>query len=326
MVVKDFKCKVCEKVFKNSRAFSSHLHRGHGINVQEYYIEYMCNGIKPTCLCGCGGLTTWSPTTFSFRRYLAGHNIRVDGSGNKFTSENQPEMSQEQIDKRNNAIRSAYSGNSGEQIKEKISGAVNKIMQTDEWKQNHSNGLKEKWQDPDFIAKQHASRNTEEYKELHRQKAYRQLEEGNWGVATYTEDSYRKLRDHAIKLLEQGKIGPQAPYKTEWKHNPFTDKDEYMHSSWESQFLDMCIELNIPVTKDHNIRIDWQSSDKNFHSYIPDFLGIENNIIYEIKPDYFQDNDENVILKMEAAEKWAFENGYQYIILSLNQFSDALSL
>jgi len=325
MIEKDFECIICKKVFENSRAFSSHLHRGHGVNVRDYFIENMCDNVSPTCLCGCGEKTTWSSTVFNFRRYSPGHNIRVDGSGNKFTTNNQPVMSQEQIDKRNDAIRNAYSGESGEQIKEKISNAVNKVMETDEWKRNHSNGLKNKWQDPEFIAKQHASRNTEEYKEFHRQKVYRQFKEGTWGVACYTEDSYRKLRDHAIKLLSQGKIGPQAPYKTEWKYNPFTSADEYMHSSWESQFLDMCIELSISVTKNHDIRIDWIASDNSIHTYLPDFLGIDNNIIYEIKPDYFQDNDEDVQLKMAAAEEWCKNNQYEYIILSLNSFLDVLT-
>jgi hypothetical protein len=94
----------------------------------------------------------------------------------------------------------------------------------------------------------------------------------------------RKLQtDRAIELLEQGKIGPQAPYRAEWKLNPFTRKEEYMHSSWETRFLESCIELQIPVTKQHGIRIPYVDPNGVERTYIPDFLTLDGKTLYEVK-------------------------------------------
>jgi len=115
----------------------------------------------------------------------------------------------------------------------------------------------------------------------------------------------RKLQsERAINLLEQGKIGPQAPYKTEWKLNPFTGKEEYMHSSWETRFLDECIELGIPVTKQHGIRITYTDPNGLERVYIPDFLTLDGKTLYEVK-GYETEIDRE---KWHAAMIWCLQN------------------
>lgn len=121
------------------------------------------------------------------------------------------------------------------------------------------------------------------------------------------EDRKRRQAEHAIRLQALGKIGPQAPFKTEWKHNPFTGKSEYMHSSWEVAFLDRCIREGYPVTKEHGIVIDYQQEDGTWHRYLPDFKSLEEKVLFEVK-GVMTDNDE---LKLKAAEAL----GYQVVLI-----------
>lgn len=115
----------------------------------------------------------------------------------------------------------------------------------------------------------------------------------------------RKLQtERAIILLEQGKIGPQAPYKAEWKLNPFTGKEEYMHSSWESRFLDECVEQNVPVTKQHGVRIAYTDPNGLERTYIPDFLTLDGKTLYEVK-GYETETDRE---KWHATMSWCLAN------------------
>ncbi len=115
----------------------------------------------------------------------------------------------------------------------------------------------------------------------------------------------RRLQSsRAIDLLEQGKIGPQAPYRAVWKLNPFTGREEYMHSSWETRFLDECVERGVPVTKQHGIRIPYTDPNGLERTYIPDFLALDGRILYEVK-GHETDTDRE---KWRATMTWCLEN------------------
>jgi hypothetical protein len=115
----------------------------------------------------------------------------------------------------------------------------------------------------------------------------------------------RRLQSsRAIDLLDQGKIGPQAPYRAEWKLNPFTGREEYMHSSWETRFLDECAERGVPVTKQHGIRIPYVDPNGLERTYVPDFLSLDGRTLYEVK-GYETDTDRE---KWRATMAWCLAN------------------
>ena len=93
-----------------------------------------------------------------------------------------------------------------------------------------------------------------------------------------------------------------------WVDNPFTGKAEYVHSSWETNFLMKCVAERYPVTKEHNIVIDYQQADGSWHRYVPDFKSIEENVLFEVK-GVMTENDE---LKLSAAEAL----GYEVVLVS----------
>jgi hypothetical protein len=122
----------------------------------------------------------------------------------------------------------------------------------------------------------------------------------------------KKASEHACNLIEQGLIGLQAPYKQEWKWNPFTEREEFMGSSWETAFLDECIANRLSVTKSHGLRIPYVQADGSEHNYLPDFVSIEHRTVFEIKG--YDDRDVEVH-KLAALRVWAEENGYQVVKL-----------
>ena len=117
--------------------------------------------------------------------------------------------------------------------------------------------------------------------------------------------------DRAVKLLAENKIGPQAPFKTEHKFNPFTGAEEYMHSSWETAFLDTCISRGYPVTKNHGITIPYTHPDGSVHTYVPDFYAFEDRTLYEVKGRH----DEVDVVKWEAAGRFCAGRGWKFQVL-----------
>lgn len=136
----------------------------------------------------------------------------------------------------------------------------------------------------------------------------------NW-KKTESQEKRKKQTDRAIDLLEKGKIGPQAPYRAEWKMNVFTGNKEYMHSSWETRFLDECVSRNIPVTKQHGIKIAYTDQDNIEHVYIPDFLSLDGKVLYEIK-GYETETDKK---KRQAMIQWCIDNHVAYEIISFRR-------
>lgn len=130
----------------------------------------------------------------------------------------------------------------------------------------------------------------------------------NWHLPASAEKRKRQI-ENAINLLEQGKIGPQAPFKAEWISNPFTRQKEYMHSSWETRFLQECVNCNTPVTKKHDIRIDYVDPHNVQRTYIPDFVSLDGKTIFEVKGQ----ETEADLTKYEAAKEWCKSRSMEFL-------------
>lgn len=117
--------------------------------------------------------------------------------------------------------------------------------------------------------------------------------------------------ERAVRLLAEGKIGPSAPFKQEWKRNPWTGADEWMHSSWESDFMDTCIARGYEIRKDHRITIPYRHPDGTERTYVPDFYAPEDRTLYEVKGRW----DAADIAKWEAAQRWCRARGWEFCVL-----------
>jgi hypothetical protein len=72
-----FECKQCDKKFKKIISLSRHYLRTHNIKQKEFYIDYVLNGEKPTCKCGCGKEPKFYTATVGFSEFMPGHVARV---------------------------------------------------------------------------------------------------------------------------------------------------------------------------------------------------------------------------------------------------------
>lgn len=129
-----------------------------------------------------------------------------------------------------------------------------------------------------------------------------------------THQRRKEASDRAIILLEQNKIGPHAPFRVEQKHNPFTGNEEWMHSSYESAFLDECIKFNTPVTKVHDLVVPYVALDGTNHQYVPDFIDMDDNTVIEVK-GYLSETD---VIKLNALVSWAQDAQKRVVLWSIH--------
>ncbi len=69
--------------------------------IEKYILKYFLNDQVPLCECGCGNPVSWHKMQYKFNDFITGHNHR-------WSKENQPTFTKEQIDFRNEKIKEAY--------------------------------------------------------------------------------------------------------------------------------------------------------------------------------------------------------------------------
>jgi len=286
-------CKECSKPVANTNnILALHIKHAHNMTFEEYLIKHEHNGNRPKCLCGCGEELYLRKGGFpKFRNNHDGRG-KFNGMYGKKGKDN-PNTGK---------IRT-------EEHKEKY-----RVVGLNNWDNNRDKYL-ETMHSVEYREMMSIAVSTSPKNEIRKANISKSLKKA-WSNGLYNRAEYR---DRAILLQEQGKIGPQAPFKTEWKYNPFTQKEERMHSSWESKFLDINIERNNPVSKVTNIKIPYVDENNTERIYIPDFLGFEDDCLYEIKPEHLKTTPRN-ILKFAAAREWCEKNGAIFIVISLDEF------
>lgn len=70
-------CKECNEEFKSLDSLRRHRIQKHKINAEQTYIDYVLDGVPPTCLCGCGEKTKFLGIVAGFRDYKVGHSSKI---------------------------------------------------------------------------------------------------------------------------------------------------------------------------------------------------------------------------------------------------------
>lgn len=73
-------CKECNREFESLDSLRRHRTQKHGVNAEQTYIDYVLNGIKPTCKCGCGEKPKYLGIDTGYRDYIRGHAARVNNN------------------------------------------------------------------------------------------------------------------------------------------------------------------------------------------------------------------------------------------------------
>jgi very-short-patch-repair endonuclease len=73
-------CKECNREFESLDSLRRHRTQKHGVNAEQTYIDYVLDGIKPTCKCGCGEKPKYLGIDAGYRDYIRGHAARVNNN------------------------------------------------------------------------------------------------------------------------------------------------------------------------------------------------------------------------------------------------------
>lgn len=73
-------CKECDKEFKSLDSLRRHRSQKHGIIAEQTYIDYILDGVNPTCKCGCGEKPKYLGIEAGFREYKLGHAAKVNNN------------------------------------------------------------------------------------------------------------------------------------------------------------------------------------------------------------------------------------------------------
>jgi very-short-patch-repair endonuclease len=74
------KCKKCEREFETLDSLRRHNKQKHGVDAEKTYIEYVLEGVEPTCKCGCGEKPKYLGIDAGFRDFIRGHAARVNNN------------------------------------------------------------------------------------------------------------------------------------------------------------------------------------------------------------------------------------------------------
>ena len=77
-----FFCKICQKECEGLNSLRSHSSQKHNIASEQIYIDYVLNGVKPTCECGCGKTTKFLSVGRGYSKFIQSHHNRVPGKNN----------------------------------------------------------------------------------------------------------------------------------------------------------------------------------------------------------------------------------------------------
>lgn len=70
-------CKECNREFESLDSLRRHRVQKHGVSAEQTYIDYVFDGIKPQCKCGCGQSTGFISIKKGFVDYAWGHAAKV---------------------------------------------------------------------------------------------------------------------------------------------------------------------------------------------------------------------------------------------------------
>jgi hypothetical protein len=278
-------CKECGHECTAKNALGYHL-RSHGITYPEYVVRHEHGGEWPHCTCG----KRLEHRKGGFPRYCS-NSCASSGENNPMHGR-KGELSPIKGIKRTPVQLKNYS--EGAKKRWQLHGDVlRELMKTEEYREKQS------------VANRYSYANSDRAKKV--SKSLNLF----WTTSPLATDLRREASERSARLVAENKIGPQAPFKREWKRSPWTGEDEYMHSSWESIFFDACVERGYEVTKNHGITIPYAHPDGTTRIYVPDFYATEDRVLYEVKGRH----DEVDVAKWHAAGAWCDERGMSFCVL-----------
>lgn len=175
-----------------------------------------------------------------------------------------------------------------------------------------------------FIALNHGYSTFCSKKCLHSWRSNKMLGENNAYTRASTEAKLELARKISEKIRLRIKEGTFTPCVTNsWARSKCdvvilrdnTDITVKCRSSWDAYF-----QIHNPQLLYEKLRVQYFYKHK-FHSYLIDFVDVQNKKMFEIKPSALINTTVNK-LKFQAATNWAKSNQYEFIIIDNTWFKE----
>lgn len=315
------RCTECNYETGTMKALTRHTRKHHDMSYEDYVVKLKHDNVHPTCQCECGQNVKFYKG--KFRRFVAGHQAR-DPTISKRIVENM-RLAFETTDALKRMAHSVKERWKTDEYRRNIAASrdrpdskfktvrVQKIRDhhsTPEYKQRLRDMKHALWDDPEWAARTRA---------MMRSDAFREKVGTATSQALHEPETNRRLLQGVAAAYARGTKRAMTNWKHVrrcWMHNPFTSHDEWMDSSYESEFLQRCIDAGIAYTKDHGIAIPYEHDGDRSATYHPDFLLSDLRIIVETKGRSVMLDD----VKHEALQLFCREAGFTCCVLHRRDF------
>lgn len=130
------------------------------------------------------------------------------------------------------------------------------------------------------------------------------------------------LKNHGVEYPAQNKIIYDKMIKSGYSVKTHKNTGLYYQGSYEKDFLDYCYKNKIDVIRGERIKYEFNNKIKY---YFPDFFLIEDNLIIEIKSDYYfnKNKEQNIAKQNECLNK-----GFNFMFIinkDYNEFKGFIS-
>lgn len=313
-----FVCEQCGNEFESKRKFICHINKIHNLNLERYALRFEHNNITPKCKCGCGIETSWNRHKSNFNIFIHSHQTR------------DPDVLQKMIiggksvigDKRISKLHSENAKRLWSVNDYRLKHHQTRSNKNSSWHIKRQQSLS--FYRKEILPKESSIRLKNRWKQngvqlrlLMSSKSFKQKVSIATKKALSCPRKRKKISLNASRNQILGIIGPNRS-KRSWVHNPFTNQQEFFHSSWEVQFLNQAIIRNIPIKRNTTLILEYFDVNLKTHHYTPDFLSLSENTIIEIKGLM----NEIDLIKFVAASTYAFKTGKKFLVIdSLNMIS-----
>lgn len=320
------KCLICGREFASKDPVASHVIHFHKISSKEYYDKYIHEQDGCCLICGC-------PTKFNgiFKGYNRFCSASCSGKfGSKRCMEKYGVSSPAKLQSSKDAAKKHFEEKYGEgitapaqvpeillkqqkTIKERYNVSNAFLVKNDDGtiKRDITNfrkyGYKCAMQDP-FKKEKIIEKKLEQYGNKNNYEKIQNTIKNRYGVnnSFLVKDENGNLKRCSTYLKKYGCENPSQNseiHKKQMFNKYYAPNNKWYDSSWEYAYEQYLIKEHIPYIHQPNSSFKWVDVDGKLHTYIPDFLLLNDNTYIEIKGDHFFDKFGNYQNPYDMSEK-----------------------
>ena len=270
-------CKECKREFESLDSLRRHRVQKHGVSAEQTYIDYVLDGIRPTCKCGCGESTGFLSIVKGFVDYVWGHAAKVKNNWG-----HNPEA----VRKSHETQKKMY--NDGELViwnkgltidDERVRDNINKVMANPERGNNISKALTGVAKSPEHIIKIKECANVRWNKEDEREK-----------------QSHRRMQ----YIIKNG-FTPKSKLEDTFEHILISEFEFKEHSDYYKQYY----------VREIKALFDFKISGKNILIEVDgDYWHCNTNTRYSVATSEAQKGN---LIQDKIKNEWCINNGFKLL-------------